>query len=270
MFNRALTAAEIAALVNQSPTVSLVANALTTNVDNPVVLTATAADADGMVAKVEFFDGTTKLGEDTTAPFSLTVSTLAAGTHPLTAKATDNLGATTTSTVVSVTVNVPVPLVITTQPRDQTVVVGANVTFTVSAAGQPPLTYQWRRESTDILGATSSSLVLNAVTLPQGGAYRVVVTDAVGNLTSAPAQLVVTTSLFQPPAPQSTAAIRSQGFGMNLQGEAGRAFRVQASPNAIAGPWVDVTNFVSTGAAFQFIDAAAANHTQRYYRIVSP
>ena len=68
-------------------------------------LTATASDPDGSVTKVEFFDGATKLGEDTTAPYQYTATGLGLGSHPLTAVATDNLGNTTTSAVVTVTAN---------------------------------------------------------------------------------------------------------------------------------------------------------------------
>jgi len=56
------------------------------------------------VAKVEFFNGATKLGEDTTAPYNLTWSGVAAGSYTLTAKATDNGGASTTSAPAAITV----------------------------------------------------------------------------------------------------------------------------------------------------------------------
>ena len=60
-------------------------------------LAATASDPDGTVTRVEFFNGTTKLGEDTTAPYTLQWNVGAAGTYTLTARATDNAGATKTS-----------------------------------------------------------------------------------------------------------------------------------------------------------------------------
>jgi hypothetical protein len=69
-----------------------------------VTLTANAADADGSVAKVEFYYGSTRLGEDTGSPYSYTWSNVPAGTHSLTARATDNTGAVTTSAAISITV----------------------------------------------------------------------------------------------------------------------------------------------------------------------
>ena len=89
---------------NVAPTVSLSAPAAAT-VGTALALAATAADADGTVAKVEFFSGATKLGEDLTAPFALSFVPAAAGTLSLTARATDNTGAVTTSAASSVAVS---------------------------------------------------------------------------------------------------------------------------------------------------------------------
>jgi hypothetical protein len=93
---------------NTPPTVSLTA-ASTLVLGQPLALSATAADADGTIAKVEFFAGTTKLGEATTAPYQLSWTPPAAGTYSLTARATDNGAASTTSTALSLLVTAPVP-----------------------------------------------------------------------------------------------------------------------------------------------------------------
>ncbi|HLG15183.1 MAG TPA: Ig-like domain-containing protein, partial [Blastocatellia bacterium] len=92
---------------NALPTVSITSPAAGATFDAPATITinATAADSDGSITKVEFFKDGLLLGEDTAAPYSLTWSNVPAGTYSLTARATDNLGATTTSTAVSVTVN---------------------------------------------------------------------------------------------------------------------------------------------------------------------
>ena len=93
-------------------------------------------------------------------------------------------------------------------------------------------------------------------------------TNVTGSVTSAPALLTVGTSLFQPPAPQTAAAIQNSGFAFDLMLEVGRAFRVQASTSLLN--WTDVTNFTAIGMAFQFLDAAATNQTRRFYRVISP
>ena len=69
-----------------------------------ITVTATASDPDGSVAKVEFRDGTTLLGQDTSAPYSFTWRNVPPGSHALTARATDNAGAVTTSPPVGITV----------------------------------------------------------------------------------------------------------------------------------------------------------------------
>ena len=70
-----------------------------------ITLTATASDPGGNVTKVEFLDGTTVLGQDTSAPYSYTWRNVPSGTHALTVRATDNAGAATTSSPVNITVN---------------------------------------------------------------------------------------------------------------------------------------------------------------------
>ena len=69
-----------------------------------ITVTATASDSDGNVTTVEFRDGTTVLGQDTSAPYSFTWRNVPPGSHLLTARATDNKGAVTTSGPVGVTV----------------------------------------------------------------------------------------------------------------------------------------------------------------------
>ena len=91
---------------NTPPTVSITSpvNNATFNAPAAIVVNATAADTDGTITKVEFFQGTTKLGEDVTAPYSFSWNNVAAGTYSLTAVATDNDAATTTSSAITVNV----------------------------------------------------------------------------------------------------------------------------------------------------------------------
>ncbi|MGA2867517.1 MAG: LamG-like jellyroll fold domain-containing protein, partial [Verrucomicrobiota bacterium] len=79
--------------------------------------------------------------------------------------------------------------VIVSQPQDQAVVLGTTATFSVTASGTPPLTYQWQLNSNNIPGATGSSLVLTHVQLGDAGAYAVVVSNSAGTATSANAVL---------------------------------------------------------------------------------
>jgi len=96
---------------NSLPTVTLTqpANGATFTAPATVNLAATAADSDGSVTKVEFFNGQTKLGEDTTAPYTFSWTGVGAGAYSLTARATDDLGGITTSVASTITVNNPAP-----------------------------------------------------------------------------------------------------------------------------------------------------------------
>ena len=101
-----------------------------------VTIQASASDSDGSVASVQFFDGGTSLGSVATSPYNLTVA-LAVGSHTLTAVATDNLGLSTTSAGVSVTVNVgnSPPSVTITNPADNSVFGNTDrVTIGISAS----------------------------------------------------------------------------------------------------------------------------------------
>jgi hypothetical protein len=113
---------------NSPPTVALTqpSDGATFTAPATMNLAASAADSDGAVTKVEFFNGTTKLGEDTTAPYTFAWSGVAAGNYSLTARATDNLGGVTTSVASRITVSPPapsnaLPTVAITSPADGTV-----------------------------------------------------------------------------------------------------------------------------------------------------
>ncbi|MBA3638841.1 MAG: metallophosphoesterase, partial [Acidobacteria bacterium] len=91
---------------NVAPTVSVTAPSAGATFTAPATinLTASAADSDGTVASVAFYAGATLIGTDTSAPFAATWSGAAAGSYSLTARATDNVGAVTTSAAVAITV----------------------------------------------------------------------------------------------------------------------------------------------------------------------
>lgn len=81
---------------------------------------------------------------------------------------------------------------ILTQPQSRSVQAGASATFSVSADGTAPLSFQWQRDKTDLPGANSASLTLNPVTAADAGAYRVIVSNHLGSAISDEANLTVT------------------------------------------------------------------------------
>jgi RHS repeat-associated protein len=94
---------------NVPPTVNLTSPANNAVFNAPATIAlkanASAPEANDTVAKVDFFDGAILVGSATVAPYSATIANAAAGTHVLTAVATDGQGAQTTSAVRTVTVN---------------------------------------------------------------------------------------------------------------------------------------------------------------------
>ncbi|MBA4388411.1 MAG: hypothetical protein C0404_10555 [Verrucomicrobia bacterium] len=82
---------------------------------------------------------------------------------------------------------------ITAQPANQSVAVGQAATFSVTATGTAPISYQWRKSSTNISGATASSYTTPAATSSDNGAqFTVVVANSAGSATSGVATLTVT------------------------------------------------------------------------------
>jgi glucose/arabinose dehydrogenase len=82
---------------------------------------------------------------------------------------------------------------ITSPPSNQTVNVGQTATFTVSASGTAPLSYQWQKNQTNIAGATSASYTTPATVLADNGSkFRCIVSNVAGNVASSEATLTVT------------------------------------------------------------------------------
>lgn len=97
---------------------------------------------------------------------------------------------------------------ITDQPDNLTVTAGQPATFQVSATGTPPLTYQWRKGTTNIPGATSATFTIASTQASDAGNYQVVVSNTAGSVTSQVATLTVNT--FNAP-PNATITTPSSG-----------------------------------------------------------
>ncbi|MDB6065698.1 MAG: Conserved repeat domain protein [Pedosphaera sp.] len=87
------------------------------------------------------------------------------------------------------------------QPQSQSVIAGSNATFSVSATGTAPLSYQWQLGMANLAGATNASLTLTNVQIAQAGTYSVVVYNAAGTATSSNAVLTVSPAPSCNPAP---------------------------------------------------------------------
>ncbi len=81
--------------------------------------------------------------------------------------------------------------IITSQPQTQAASPGSNVTFSVAAAGDPPICYQWTRNGKAIAAATNADLSLTNVQAADAATYAVMVTNDLGSTASRSAVLSV-------------------------------------------------------------------------------
>jgi hypothetical protein len=97
------------------------------------------------------------------------------------------------------------------------VAAGASVTFSVTASGAAPLTYQWQLNGASIGGATASSYTVSGAQASNAGSYDCVVTNGSGSVTSSVATLTVTSGS----APVATARIINLSTRTSAGGTAG-------------------------------------------------
>jgi hypothetical protein len=174
--------------VNTPPTISISSPASNASFTAPasIVISTNASDADGSISNVEFFNGTTLLGSDATSPYSFTWNNVAAGTYTLTARATDNTGATTTSTAVTVNVNACTPSAITPYVQINGGAWAQASTATLNAGGtvifgpQPLNVGSWSWTGPNGFTATTREIVLKSIQTSQAGNYVTIYTNASG------------------------------------------------------------------------------------------
>jgi len=129
---------------------------------------------------------------------------------------TNNYGA-VTSSVASIKV---LPVIITTQPQSQTVIAGANVSFTVAGTGQQPISYQWLLNGTNVAGETNPTLALTNVQVGPTIFYSVLVSNPCGSVTSSIAPLTVKPLLItSSPGSQNVTVGSSATFSVSANGQ---------------------------------------------------
>jgi regulation of enolase protein 1 (concanavalin A-like superfamily) len=199
---------------NQAPAASITspANGATYTAPASITISANASDSDGTISQVAFYQGSTLLGTDTSSPYSFAWSSVAAGTYSLTARATDNSGATTTSAAVSVTVNpaanTPPSVSITSPANGASYTAPASITIAANASDSNGTVSQVAfYQGSALLGTDASSPYSFAWTNVPAGTYALTAraTDNGGATTSATVSITVvasgsTTCVFVPSA----------------------------------------------------------------------
>jgi RHS repeat-associated protein len=187
----------VTVIVNDPPSVALAAPPAVVTAPGTIALVASPTDADGTIQKVDFFRGTTLLGSATAYPYSLGLADIPAGSYTYTALATDNHGAIASSNAVTVIVNDP-PKVVLTSPS--TVVTAPG---TVSLMASPTDSdggiqkVDFFRGTTLIGTATASPYNLDLAGLPAGTyTFTAVATD---NHTATGSSAALTVRVNAPP-----------------------------------------------------------------------
>jgi subtilisin-like proprotein convertase family protein len=158
-----------------------------------------------------------------------------------------------TSNAASLTVNASP--VITTQPQTQTTCSGGSVTYSIVASGTPAPTYQWRKNATDISGATSSSFTIPAATAANVGLYDCVVTNTCGSVPSSGASLNINTAaaITGQPSPVTVCAGSQASFSVVASGSPVPTYQWRKGGTNISG----ATSATYTIAATTVSDAAS-------------
>ena len=112
----------------------------------------------------------------------------------------------------------------TSQPQSLTVTQGSPATFSVTATGTAPLSYQWRKNSVNIPGANSAAYTIFATVEADEGLYSVVVSNAAGTATSNSASLTVNPPNIKPVATISAPAVGSTYGGGDVISFSGSGF----------------------------------------------
>ncbi|MBI5773296.1 MAG: immunoglobulin domain-containing protein [Verrucomicrobia bacterium] len=170
--------------------------------------------------------------------------------------ATNIYGSVTSSPPAVLTVLMPPS--ITTAPTGQAALVGTVARFTVVAAGIPPPSYQWRRNGTNLGGVTSTTLTISNVQPVNAGSYEVVVTNAVGSVTSAPPAMLTVVG-----QPNITVA------PTNLMVVAGNTamFSVTAAGGALNYKWLFRSNALADATNDTLVLASVARTNSGYYSV---
>lgn len=191
---------------NQPPVVSISApaNGSAFAAGTNISVGANASDSDGSVARVEFFRNGASIGIDTGAPYAVTWSNAAAGSYSLTAVATDNAGASTTSAAVSVTVQPPtsdttppsVPTGLASPSQTDTTI---TLAWNASTDNVGVVGYDVYRNGTLVGSPTTTGFTATALTPSTSYSFRVRARDAAGNASAQSGAINASTKATPPP-----------------------------------------------------------------------
>ena len=273
-------ASDDAGATSPSATVTVTVNAApSVTITNPVnggifvapamvTIQASADDSDGTVTNVEFFDGATSLGNVATSPYDLSVI-LAAGSHTLTAIASDNLGATKTSSSVGIFGDVPPTIAITNPVDGATFMSPATINIQTSAndADGNVTNVQFFDGNTSLGNVSSSPYDLSVGLAVGSHPLTAVVSDNLGIMQTS-SVVTVTINASSPPSAVTilNPAFKTGIFSFSFGTQNGYMYEAQFSFALTPTNWMPLTNFLGDGSVVQVIDSQSTN-SSRFYRV---
>lgn len=174
----------------------------------------------------------------TGASYATPATTSADNGAQFTVVVTDSTGNMTSNPAILTVTAASVAPSITAQPASQTVTAGQAATFSVTAAGTAPLTYQWKKNNAVISGANSASYTTPATTASDNNAqFTVTVTNSVSSATSSAAILTVNVppTILTQPASQTVAAGQTAKFSVTAAGTGTLTYQWKKNGAAISG-----------------------------------
>jgi hypothetical protein len=146
--------------------------------------------------------------------------------------------------------------IIVTQPQSSVVTIGDTVAFSVVVDGSAPFAYQWLFNGNAIAGGTAPALTLTNTTYTNAGFYSVIVTNNIGSVTSAVAQLTFNFLTLKFYA------------GLAIYGQVGQSYRVEYMPSLGPTNWQTLSDVTLTSSPHLFIDPQSSVVPRRFYRAI--
>jgi hypothetical protein len=239
--------------------------AITASVNNPTAITTQPVAASACLGASQNFtvvatgtgtltyqwkkNGSNVTGNGTANTATLTVSGIASGdAADYTVDVIGTCG-TVTSSVAALTLNSVTA--ISAQPSLVTQCAGTTANFSVTAAGQGALSYQWRKDGSTLAGETNSTLAVANIATLNAGQYSVVVTGGCGNTTSSNALLTVNplTAISAQPTASTLCAGNTVNFSVTASGT-----------GALTYQWMkDGINVGTNSASLSIVNSQAAS-----------
>jgi hypothetical protein len=227
-----------------------------------------SADVGGIYLTYQWYKDGAILPEATNAVLSLSGSYSNRGVYQLLAR--NSAGVITTDTallkVIPSSSLTGAPSIIA-QSGDIKAIAGRRTSLYVVAQGSSPLNYFWYRGNSLVAsGSNMDTLEIFPLQASDAGEYRVEVKNGSGEAASQIMKLEVAQAVVTGSG-NTASSVSTQGFRLAVDAEPGAVFVVESSANLTSAVWVEVARFTSDGSAFTFLDEAAKQSQNKFYRV---